>query len=711
MRPSASRLLRTRRQRVRLGVAIAFTSLLGAIPMAGLLPSSQAETAPPIPIPGIALPDVPFPDLPGTADLQSLLEMLPAGVDLDNIDLTGGDLLQGDDLKKLLASLPVNVIDTTFRLTDTPGSWFDSGLQLFGGRSLSVMEILPGVKNHVKFIVGPETGTDTAHSATSLIRPVGAANIDQASGFVGEEEYEITEPGLYAFTCKIHPYMLGAIVADDPLTVGLDFGKQSIVKMYDGNTVVPTFSDIIFRLVQTFFKATVTSNWQRYLPDQSVTWDPAYPVAPILTHKADGTPTLLPTLDGFFQSYFHEPTVLPPGNQRPAVPGVGEVWIDTQFEETASKTKPGTATAIDVENWTVTKKAALPEVNMNNPHNMWTDKDQTVIYQTEWFSDKLNVFDRESLDLIRQVTVGEGPSHVMTRTDTDQLHVALNGGNAVVELEPFATSITRNLAAQREGEPIAHPHAHWMSSDGQRMVTPNPNSGDATLFDVPSGEIVQKPKMADTPIASSMAADDSKYYVANLLGNSISCVSMDVNVPACGSPATVRKTIRLDANYDLVTGPTDGGAVGLLPIQIPVSPDNEYMLVANTSSGKIAVIDIQTDRLVKYLPCDPGCHGINFGAKKGGGYYGYVSNKFSNRMFAIDGDPNGDGDPSDATIVGSLVLNATGNTKTDDAISGLAGQGGQGVLAIPVVYNGWVQNLPPTWKNKLTACQQAPMSC
>ena len=156
-----------------------------------------------------------------------------------------------------------------------------------------------------------------------------------------------------------------------------------------------------------------------------------------------------------------------------------------------------------------------------------------------------------------------------------------------------------------------------------------------------------------------MAPDDSKYYVANLLGNSISCVSMDVNVPACGSslPA-LRKTIRLDANYDLVTGPKDGGAVGLLPIQIPVSPDGNYMLVANTSSGKVAVIDTRSDTLVKFLPCDPGCHGINFGAKKGGGYYGYVSNKFSNRMFAIDGDPNGDGNPTDAAIVGSIVLNA-----------------------------------------------------
>ena len=74
--------------------------------------------------------------------------MLPAGFDIDDLDLAGLDLTQGDDIKKLLGSLPINVIDTTFKLTDTPGSWFDSGLQLFGGKSLSVMELLPGVKNH-----------------------------------------------------------------------------------------------------------------------------------------------------------------------------------------------------------------------------------------------------------------------------------------------------------------------------------------------------------------------------------------------------------------------------------------------------------------------------------------------------------------------------------------------------------------------------------
>ena len=68
--------------------------------------------------------------------------------------------------------------------------------------------------------------------------------------------------------------------------------------------------------------------------------------------------------------------------QNPSKSGVGEVWIDTQFQKTASKTKPGTATAINTTTWEITKKVALPEINMNNPHNMWADKDQNLIYQT-----------------------------------------------------------------------------------------------------------------------------------------------------------------------------------------------------------------------------------------------------------------------------------------------------------------------------------------
>ncbi len=68
------------------------------------------------------------------------------------------------------------------------------------------------------------------------------------------------------------------------------------------------------------------------------------------------------------------------------------------------------------------------------------------------------------------------------------------------------------------------------------------------------------------------------------------------------------------------------------------------------------IIRTSDDRLVRSIACDPGCHGVNFGAKKGGGYYAYVTSKFANRLIVLDYDPNNDGDVNDAVIAGIVVL-------------------------------------------------------
>ncbi|HUM74900.1 MAG TPA: hypothetical protein PK667_12035, partial [Nitrosomonas europaea] len=104
-----------------------------------------------------------------------------------------------------------------------------------------------------------------------------------------------------------------------------------------------------------------------------------------------------------------------------------------------------------------------------------------------------------------------------------------------------------------------------------------------------------------------------------------------------------------------------------------------------------------------------GCHGANFGAKKGGGYYAYITNKFSNRLIVVDPDPNGDGDLSDAEIAGAVTLVADHRVPKDDKISSLAGFGGQGIVALPNVYNGWVQNLNSQWSAGLTDQQRNPV--
>ena len=572
--------------------------------------------------------------------------------------------------------------EVNFTITDNPGRWFDTGVDIAGTRSLGVAT--PGVR--VRF----SGNSNTAHTRSSLVFPTGAANMPFTTDpRKGSDSVTLTTPGLYVFTCSIHPYMFGAVIVDDPATTGLDLGNT--ISLINGITV-PTSSDLATRLLRTFFIANNPANWQNYA--SSAPWHVTYPNVDV---RVDIGVVNLPAV--LNARYGNDVTLQP--LQNPATPAVGEVWVATQFELTSGKTKPGTVSAVDGASWQVRRKVALPSINMNNPHNMWTDRNQNLIYATQWFDHRLTVFDRLTGALVRNVSVGEAPAHVMTRTDTDQVHVTNNGdvrADSVMELSPLAKGVERRVDIGR-----GNPHAHWMSADGHKMVTPNILTGDTTQFDFPADSIdaiLPSGSPLGHPIATGMMPDSSKYYVANLLDSTITVIDMNNHV--------VLKELNLIANYNPITGAING-PVGALPIQTPVSPNGRNMVTANTLTGTILVTNTQTDTVVAMLGCDPGCHGVQYGAKQGGGYYAYVSSKFSNRLLVVDPDPNGDGDPADAAIVGSVGLFGSGATLRDATITGNAGMGGQGLLPVPVVYNGWVQNLPAVWKNQLTPAQRNPI--
>ena len=593
----------------------------------------------------------------------------------------------------LLGTFSVSLVQASdpriiFELTDEPGAWFRNAAgPVAGFKSLAVAT--PGTE--VRF-----TGkSNTVHTRTSLIFPTGAINMPfDTAPRKGSDDVVLHTPGLYVFTCKIHPYMFGAVIVDDPSTTGLDLGES--ITLVNGITV-PTSSDLATRLLRTFFIATNPANWEDYT--SAAPWHITYPSVDVRI-----TGGAVANLDAVLSARY--------GNDRPkeallnpTTNAVGEIWVDTQFEKTAGKTKPGTATAINGQTWQARRKVALPQINMNNPHNMWTDKNQNLIYQTQWFDSKLAVFNRTTGQFLNNISVGESPAHVMTRTDTDQLHVTLNGSpnnDSVVELAPMANGVQRRINIGR-----GTPHAHWMSHDGKLMVTPNAFSADSTQFNFANNSIDAILPAGALPIATGMTPDSKKTYVASLLDSTITVIDTQAK--------TVVGTINLLANYNAVTGvvspdPVSGVTfVGALPIQTPVSPNGKSMVTANTLTATMTIVNPVTDTVVAMLPCDPGCHGVQYGAKVGGGYYAYVSSKFSNRLLVVDPDPNNDGNPADAAIVGKILLTSVGTTATDDTIVGNRGMGGQGLLTIPVVYNGWVQNLPQAWKDQLTAAQRNPI--
>ena len=75
-------------------------------------------------------------------------------------------------------------------------------------------------------------------------------------------------------------------------------------------------------------------------------------------------------------------------------------------------------------------------------------------------------------------------------------------------------------------------------------------------------------------------------------------------------------------------------------------------------------------------------------------------------MMVVDPDPNNDGNPVDATTLGRVVLTSGEDTKQDDRPIEHLGMGGQGVLPVPLVYNGWVQKVPDKGSFTELTCEQ-----
>jgi YVTN family beta-propeller protein len=454
------------------------------------------------------------------------------------------------------------------------------------------------------------------------------------------------------------PTCLGAVIVDDPNTEGLDIGAE--LQLVTG-AKIPTTSDIAKKLLRTSFVTTTPALWRDY---SKPTWEVKLPDLPI---NLGGKVLKLSDLS------FSMPNTL----LQPQTPGVGEVWVDTQFEGVNGKTKFGTATQIDASNWTIKQKVKGVETNMNNPHNMWPDFAYKDIYETEWFDKKLTTSDRANGKVYNSQVVGDNPSHVMFNPLNEMLYVALNGEDRVLKLSPG--DIPNALHSINVG-PHSGPHGHHITEDGKYLITPNALASSVSVVDLATEQMTEIPTGGVIPIAVWSDAKH-KAYAANLLGTPPAMLSSLTVIDVDGKKKV--KDINIAEDYDPISGEHKGEAYGRGPIQTPVSPDGKYVVTANFLSSTTTILDTKTDKVVKSLPCEPGCHGVNFGLKKGGGYYAYVASKFANVLDVIDMDK--------LDLVGRIFL----ADPKDGQITANFGMGGQGVLPLPLADPGM---LAPTLK-------------
>jgi YVTN family beta-propeller protein len=478
-------------------------------------------------------------------------------------------------------------------------------------------------------------------------------------------------PGVYLFHCKIHPYM------------------TAVVGVKDGTGKIPDVTSAMLPLIGHLGLSSL----------------PAETVLSVLTTVAATDADKLVKWDIMDSST----TV------KPAIPGVGEVWVDTQFERVTNQRdlngalKPGTITVMDAATFTVEREINGKRAGgmWNNPHNMWANFALNSVYNGNWFGEWINKIDRPSGRILNSITVGDAPTHIITIPTGPQagvLTVPLSADNNMVKVQDTRSGL-KIIDSEPTGSGTNNPHGHWLTcGTGDRTIVPNVfkgigPAGSISIIDTATGavlkEFVQNPNDPLTaPILMPIAVGEchvngvAKAYVANAVSGKVTVINVDTQTILGNVPVTL----------------APDGQTGLdifntlqAPIQTPVSPDEKWAATAvlsltnvsrppTESADHVAVIDTTTDQVVALVPTPAGTHGVNWGAKLGGGYYAYVTNQHANVLTVIDPDPNGDSNGVDAAAVGTILLanGSKGAGATD-------GTGGQGVKPLPMTHDGWIQ--------------------
>ncbi len=449
------------------------------------------------------------------------------------------------------------------------------------------------------------------------------------------------DAGVYVYVCAIHPYMTGIISAGVPL-----------------NAI-------------TGEKGTGDNDFtvQKFAP-----W--LYSPGPWPSHRDE----------------FKAP---------PSTPGIGEVWIDAQFDAAPlagdpvgklGKPWPGSIVIVDAKTWKVKEKITQ---GLNNPHNLWESTDGKFIVQTNWHDDYVTIIDAATKKIVKNyIQVGNDPAHIVVSSNNKWIVTGINAESRFVVInaqQAFDPSIPPEQVEKKSipaSIPMAGPHGFWMTKDNLIAAPYHMANHIAVLqFDADNGTgkelFVQN--VAELP---DLTTDDPN----DKLGPGIPIASY-IGPEIKGHRYWATSWISLNHKdllqgrlilYDIgsaVGGPSKAQLVDIIavngvPIQAPISPDGKWLVQANSgglpglfgdaAKAAITVIKLNYDDPKGYqkfvLPGFPGTHGVTYGYKQGGGLYAYVTAKFTPVLRVVD--LSGD----EPVIAGDVDIDSWG---------------GMGVLALP----------------------------
>ncbi|NOQ63502.1 MAG: hypothetical protein GQ582_03205, partial [Methyloprofundus sp.] len=240
----------------------------------------------------------------------------------------------------------------------------------------------------------------------------------------------------------------------------------------------------------------------------------------------------------------------------PTVAGVGEVWVEAQFQDkastsTTSRGQDGVIQVIDTSDWSIINEIEVG----NNPHNIWFTANGTAAVITNWFDNYLTEIDATSKEVTENYIAGAAPAHITSDHAGDNFYVSIEGSNYVQMFKQRNMRLTSQIPVSGSG-----PHGIWYggSADNDTAIIMTSNSLDNTVsfIDPASKEEIITLDSGLYPLGAGVNAAGTRAYAGNCLEGSVSVYDLEA------TPIALMTTL----------------AIGGCPVQAPVSPDDRYVV-------------------------------------------------------------------------------------------------------------------------------------
>ncbi len=216
-------------------------------------------------------------------------------------------------------------------------------------------------------------------------------------------------------------------------------------------------------------------------------------------------------------------------------------------------------------------------------------------------------FDTKTDQVIKKVTVGNHPAHIVYTQNGRYVLVTNNEDNTVSVIDAKTYKMIQTISTGKG------PHGFRISKDSHYAYIANMGEETVSVINLFDLREERKIKVGKTPVTTGITSDGKTLVVTLNAENALALV-------------------------DLATDNVKKIQVDVGPAQVFIEPDDRFLFVANQGtearpSNSVSKIDLKTKTVTATIPVGKGAHGVVTDDKS---KFMYVTNMFDNTVSVID---------------------------------------------------------------------------